>query len=188
MALVAVGVVIGATSYWRHRSEGAAEALYAAQRMAAGSPEQPSRMEEVASDYSRTPAGREAMMALGGMYLERKQYDKALAEFKKLAGRSRNHPMLLVAAMHRMAEAQMAMGDAKAAAETYLKAASDPANITGPESRLLAAGAFEKALDYERAAALYRQVIEDAREEDRQARMSAEERLLWMIVEKKIQG
>ena len=183
VAAVALGVVIGASTYWQLRSEGAAEKLYAAVREAAGSPSEISKLEDVASDYSRTPAGREAMMMLGGIYLERKDYDKAIEEFKKLAGRSRNHPMLLIAALHRIAESQLAKGDPKGAAETYLKAASDPSNIIGPESRFRAAAAFEAAGDADRAASLYMQVIEDAKEEDRATRAKAEERLIWMTAE-----
>jgi len=177
---------MGASTYWQHRSEGAAEELFAAQRMPRGSDARMSKLEEVASDYSRTPAGRAAMMELGGIYFERKDYDKAQETFGMLAGRSRNHPMLKIAALHRIAETQLAKGDPKSAAETYLKAAADPSNLIGPESRLRAAAAFEAADDADRAAALYKQVIEDAKETDRAAREKAEERLIWMTAENRI--
>lgn len=188
VAAAAVAVVIVANAFWQHRSQAAAEAFYAAMRLEKGSEVQLQKLSELAGDYSRTPAGRQAMMALGGISLERKEADRAIEEFRRLAGRSRNQPALMIAALHRMAEAMLAKGDAQGAAEVYLKAASDPSNLIGPESRLRAAAAFEQAGDAGRAAALYRQVIQDAGEADRAARNRAEERLLWLIAGHKIEG
>lgn len=187
VAVAAFAIVIAANAFWQHRSRSAAEGFYSATLLERGSEAQVEKLQELAEDYSRTPAGRQAMMALGGIYLEHQETDKAIEDFRRLAGRSRNQPALLIAALHRMAEAMLAKGDAQGAAEVYLKAASDPANLIGPESRLRAAAAFEEAGDPDRAAALYRQVIQDAGETDRAVQNRAEERLLWLIAEHKVE-
>lgn len=185
---IAFAIVIGANSYWHHRSGMAASALFSAMRETPGSDEQIKRLEELAGKYTRTPAGKQAMMALGSLYINRKDYDQATGVFKKLAGISRNHAMLEVASMHRLAEAELLKGNAQAAAESYLKVASDPNNLIGLQSRLRAASAFEKAGDMPRAQELYRQVIHDAGETNDSVWQNAEERLLWLILQNKIQG
>lgn len=188
VAAVAFAVIVGANSYWQHRSQGAADALYEAMRLAPGSEDQAKKLEAVAGDYSRTPAGRQAMMALGNLLLERKEYDRAIDVFRRLAGRSRNHAILMVAALHRLAEAQLAKGDARDAAETYLKAAADPSNLIARESRLRAAAALEHGGEQERAAQLYRQIMQDAGDQDRAVRDRAEERVLWLVTQQQVGG
>lgn len=188
VAAVAFAVVVGASTYWRHRSQSAAEKLYDTWRLAQGSDERTKKLEEIVDDYSRTPAGQQAMMEVGDVYLFRKEYDKAIDEFRMLAGRSRNHPIIKVAALHRLAAAQLEKGDALAAAEAYLKAAADPGNLLGATSRYHAAACFERAGDPERAAALYRQAMEDAGEGDRALRDRAEERLIWLVANNLIKG
>lgn len=96
--------------------------------------------------------------------------------------------MLYIAAMHRLAEAQLALGDANAAAETYLKAAADPHNLVSQDSRLRAAECLERAKEFEQAARLYRQVIDEAGEDDMQVKNKSEERLLWLISNRSVEG
>lgn len=184
--------MVGASTYWDHRSQTAAELLYAAQRLPQASDEQVAKLEDVASGYARTPSGQEAMMMLGDLYFTRKDFDKTIEKFKLLAGRSRNRPILLIAALHKLAEAQIASGDAVAAADTYLKAAADPHNAVASVSRVRAAASLEKAGELEKAATLYRQVIEDANNKgndaDRSMRDLSEERLIWLIANRRIQG
>lgn len=183
---VAFAIVVGANTYWRYRSENAAEAFYAAAKLPPDSPDKISKLEEVVSDYSRTPAGRQAMMLLGDIFEEKKEYDKAKDMFQKLAGRSRNHPILTVAALHKLAEIEYSKGDFTACAEDYLKAAANPHNILSARSRYFAAGCFEKAGDAERAKTLYEQVISDAKNDDadRLIKEQSEERLIWLASKK----
>lgn len=178
---IAFAIVLGAGAYWRHRSMNAAEAFYAAERMEAGSEAQIAKLGEIVESYPRAPAGQEAMMMLGNLYFDKKEYDKADDLFRQLVGRSRNHAIMQIAALHRLAESELAGGDPKGAAETYLKAAADPHNIIGPASRFRAAACFEMAGDSAKAEQLYRQVIGDAKEEDRLLRDKSEERLIWII-------
>lgn len=185
---VAFGIVLGASSYWRYRSESAAERLYAAMRLPAFSDEQIEKLKEISASYSRTPAGQRAMIMLGDVFMEKKDYDGAIEQFKKLSGRSRNHPMLMIAALHRCAEALAKKGDAALAAEMYLKAAANPHNLIASWSRYRAALSLEAAGDVSRAAGLYRQVISDAGEGDAAVRGASEERLIWLRANKKING
>lgn len=188
VAVVAFALVLGASSYWKHRSMTAAERLYSAERKEAGGDEQIKALDEIIDSYARTPAGQQAMMMLGNMYYDRKEYDKAKEMFRMLQGRSRNHAIMQIAALHSLAEAELAGGDALAAAETYLKAAANPHNIISIASRLRAASCFEKAGDFKKAEQLYRQVIDDSKEEDRAVREKSEERLIWLMANHQIEG
>ncbi|MFH0800216.1 MAG: hypothetical protein V2A66_08580 [Pseudomonadota bacterium] len=188
VAAVALAVMVGANTYWTHRSEKAAEMLYSASLLKAGSDEQMKALGEVAEGYSRAPAGQQAMMQLGGIYLDSKNYDKAMGEFRMLAARSRSKAVLNVAAQHMIAATELAKGDWTAAAESYLKAAADPHNLIALESRYRAAACLERSGDAARAVQLYRQVIADAKEEDRAVRDLSEERLIWLIASHKVQG
>lgn len=188
LAVVVFAVVVGATHYWRWRSTSASEGLYAAMRLKEGSDEQLAVLTELVDDYSRTPAGRQAMMKLGDIYLKRGDYELAEEKFRSLAGKSRNLPMLYIAALHRLAYAELVSGDPNAAADTYLKAAADPHNLLSAESRLRAAACLERAGEYDRAAKLYRQVLDEAGDEDLMAKDKSEERLLWLIVNRHVDG
>jgi len=98
VAIVAFAVVTGASSYWRHRSAAAADALYAALSRPSGSEERKRGIEEVARRYSRTPAGRRAAMELARILMDAGDYAGAEAEYKALAGKSRSQPMTMIAA------------------------------------------------------------------------------------------
>jgi predicted negative regulator of RcsB-dependent stress response len=189
VAAVVFAVVVGANTYWRHRSQAAADMLYAARQAGLESEDaKVAKLEELVSKYSRTPAGQQAMMQLGQIFLKRNDFDKAAEEFRTLAGKSRNRPIFMIAALHRLAATELSKGDVTAAAETYLKAAADPHNLVALVSRYRAAGCFEKAGDFERAAQLYRQVIDEAGVEDRMVRELSEERLLWLSANKHIES
>lgn len=180
----AFAIVIGASTYWNYRSDKAAGLFYEASKLAANSDEQIKKLEEIADDYSRTAAGKQSMMQLGNIFLEKKDYDKAAEIFQRLAGRSRNHAILMIAALHKTAEALYDKGDFAGAAETYLKAAADPHNLISAKSRYLAAACFEKTGNLDKAESLYKQVIEDAKDEDadRMVKEQSEERLIWLAL------
>lgn len=182
VALVAFAIMMGASAYWDHRTHAAADALYAAMRLTTDSPEQIARLEEIASGYSRTPAGQRAMMQLGDYYLNQKDYDRASARFKSLSGRAKSRPILLIAALHKLADVELARGDPKSASELYLKAASDPHNKLGSISRFRAAASLERAGEFDVAAGLYRQIMSDSegKPDDRAVRDLSEERLIWL--------
>lgn len=180
IAAVAFAVMMGARAYWNHRSLAAAEGLYAALQQGLNPDEQAAGLEKIALGYPRTPAGWEAMMRLGDIYLERKDYTKAALQFRTLAKRSRNHAILNIAAIHKLAAVELAGGDPKAAAEGYLKAAADPHNVLSATSRLRAAASLEKAGEFGRAAEFYKQVIDESKEEDRTLKDLSEERLIWL--------
>lgn len=188
IAAVVFAVMAGARVYWQHRSHAAADAFYKVQSIPPDSDERVKGLMEITSDYSRMPAGKQAMMKLGDAYLEREEYDKAKEQYRRLAGRSRNLPILRIAALHKLAEAEQAEGDSEAAAQTYLKAAADPGNELELISRLRAAVSFERAGRLKQAAGLYRQIIEEAGDGDLDVRMMSEERLLWLITNGHIDG
>lgn len=180
-------VVVGASNYWKWRSDGGAKKLYAATLLKAGSDEQIKALGDIADGFSRTAAGKRSMMMLGDIYFKRGDFDKALEKFKDVAGHSRNQPIVLIAALHRMAEIELAKGDLEAAYETYVKAAADPHNLVASFSRYRAAEVMEKAGKYDKAAELYRQIIADG-EKDAAMKQKSEERLLWLVSEKLVKG
>ncbi len=180
VAILAIIVLFGARAYWRYTSESAAEKLYAAAQLEVQSAERQAELAELVERWPRTAAGKQAMMLLGDEYLQAQEYGKAQELFRELAGRSRNHPMLMIAALHRLAEAQIAAGDPGAAAETFMKAAADPHNRIALQSRLQAAACEELADNRDQAAALYRQIIDEAGEGDAAVKAESEERLLWL--------
>lgn len=180
LAAVAFGVIVGASSYWQKRSYTAAVGLYDAKLKQTDSPEQVEQLVKIAEDYPRTSAGKQAMMMLGDIALKNNDAEKAKSYFQSVAGRSRNMPLLLIAALHRLAEADLAAGNPGAAAETYLKAAADPHNLVSARSRYLAAGAFEKAGKYKDAADIYKQIVDEAGDEDVMLKQKSEERLIWL--------
>jgi len=188
VGIVAVAVVLGAQAYGRHSASSGAQALYEAEVMAPGSDERRAALEEVADDYSRYFAGKRAMMQLGDILVEQGDFAKAQEQFMKLANGSRNQPMLRIAALHKLAEAQLAGGDANEAAATYRRAAADPGNLIPATSELMAAACLERAGEYDSAAELYLRIIDDAGEEQGVAKEMSEERLLWLVAKGYISG
>lgn len=187
VALAAFGVLFGARQYWRHQSTVSAESLYQAQRLERGSDEQMKRLTHIVGEWPRTASGKQAMMMLGELYLGRSEYEKAVELFRMLASRSRNNPMVKTAALYKLAETQLAMGDADQAAETYLKAAADPHNLLALDSRMRAAASLERAGEFDKAAILYQQVIDESGDDDRYVKDKSEERLLWLLANGRIE-
>ncbi|MBT3182186.1 MAG: tetratricopeptide repeat protein [Deltaproteobacteria bacterium] len=187
LAVLVFVVVVGATHYWDWRSNTAAEAYYKTSLLKEDSDLRVKALEGVADDYLGTLAGKRALMDLGNIYLKKENYDLAAKKFQLLAGKSRNHPMLFVAAMYKLAETQAASGDAAAAVETYLKVAADPNNLISMNSRFKAAKTLEGVGEYEKAAGIYRQIIDEATEKDFFAKDKSEERLLWLMVRGHVQ-
>jgi len=182
VAGVLFAVVIGASGYWKWRSNKAADALYAAQQMASHSEDQMKALESVVDSYLGTAAGKQALMQLGEIYIEKGRFEDAIEGFRKLAGKSRNNPMLFVAAMYRAADAELASGDPAGAAEIYLKVAADPSNIMSADSRYRAALILENSGNLDEALKLYRQVVDEAEEYDAEAKAKSEERLIWLAL------
>ncbi|MFA4875104.1 MAG: tetratricopeptide repeat protein [bacterium] len=177
---VAIAVIIGADAYGRHRAEAAALKFYEAGKLTSGSDDRINALKEIAKKYSRTSAGRQAIMQLGDILVERGDGDGAIEQFRLLADGSRSQPIFRVAALHRIADIQLAAGNPAEAAETYRKAAADPKNGIALTSELLAAACLERAGDFAAAAELYKRIIQDAGEGDRAVRDASEERLLWL--------
>lgn len=188
VAIVAVGVLFGARQYWRHQSAAAADSLYEAIMLGSGSDEQIKSMTHVVKEWPRTASGKQAMMILGEIYLDKGEHDKATELFRLLASRSRNNAMVKTAALHNLAETQLAMGEADLAAETYVKAAADPHNLLALDSRIRAAASFERAGKFKEAAMLYSQIIDEAGDDDRYVKDKSEERLLWLMANGRIEG
>lgn len=188
VAIVAIGVLFGARQYWRHQSTAAALSLYEAIQLERGSDEQIADLNQVVKKWPRTASGKRAMMIVGEIYQDRGEHDKAVELFRMLASRSRNNPMVKTAALHKLAETQLAMGDASLAAETYLKAAADPHNLLALDSRIRAAASLEGAGEFDKAAILYSQIIDEAGDDDRYVKEQSEERLLWLMANGRIEG
>lgn len=188
LAIFASIIIFGASQFWQHRSESALALYYQANKLPHGSDSQIVMLEKLIDKYTRTPAGKQAMMSLGKIYLQKKDYEKAAAEFKKLAAKTRNHPLMNVAAMFMLAEAKLLEGDSKEAFETYLKIAADPHNKLQALARFRAGECLEKAGDFQGAAQLYRQIIADAHENEGSVKEQSEERLIWLMVNQKVQG
>lgn len=181
LALVVGAVVIGADYYSRHKAASAAEEMYELRTGGFGEEERLAKLSEIADDYSRTFSGKRAMMEEGNILLEQGKSDEAIERFRALADGSRNLPAMRIAALHRLANAELVSGRPADAATTYRKAAADPHNQIALVSEMLAAACLERAKDYEGAAKLYRRIIEDAGENDSAVREMSEERLIWLI-------
>lgn len=164
-----------------YRTNKANDALYAAQKLAQGSAEQQKALEEISDDYTSTPAGREAMMFLGDMFVARGDFASALPQFENLAKKSKGNGLLKIAALHKVAAAQRAMGKAEDAAGTYLTAAEDFKNLNKEDSLFQAASCYEYLKQYDEAAKLYRRVIDTSPESG--IKSKSEERLLWLIAD-----
>lgn len=188
VAAVIFLVIVGASSYWNYRSQSAAKKFYEAHKLAANSDEQIQAFADIAKNYSRTNAGQQAMLSLADIYLTKQEYDKGIDTLKMLAGRSRNQAILMVAALHKMAALELAKGDFTTASETFLKAASNPHNLVANLSRFNAALCLERAGDAQKAAGLYRQILDDLSDTDQTIRNASEERLLWLMTAKRIEG
>jgi tetratricopeptide (TPR) repeat protein len=180
IGLIAFVVVVGTTAYGQHRADAGAVALYEAQKLPNGSEGEIAALSKVAKDYRRTFAGKDALMQLGELFFARGDYAAAIERYQALADGTRSQPMLHIAALHRLANAQLALGNPKDAAETYRKAAAEPGNLVAIMSNLMAATCLERAGEYAAAADLYRRIMSDAGDGDRAARDVSEGRLLWL--------
>jgi tetratricopeptide (TPR) repeat protein len=188
LAAVVFAVIVGADYYSRHKAKSAAEKIYELGEEQTEAEEMLARLSEIADDYSRTFAGKRALMEEGDLLLKDGKGEEAIERFRVLADGSRNLPALRIAALHRLANAQLISGKPAEAAKTYRKAAADPHNEIALVSELLAAACLERAKDYEGAAELYRRIIEDAGEFDTMVRDKSEERLIWLIAKGYISG
>jgi len=186
VAIVLFIIVIGVSRVHAYRAGKATGALYAAQRLQAGSADQQKALEEVADDYSSTPAGRQAMLLSGDILMARGDFTAAQAQFENLAKNSKGNNLLKIAAMHKEAAAERAMGKLEDAAKTYLAAAEDPRNLNKEDSFYQAARCYEELKQYAEAAKFYKKVIESAQESG--TKLKSEERLLWLIANGSISG
>lgn len=180
VAVVVFAVVIGADYYSTHKAQAAAEKVFELETSSAGDEDRLAELTEIAGDYSRTFAGKHALMEEGDLLLKKGEYGKAKERFIALADSSRNLPALRIAALHRLANAQLMDSKPAEAAKTYRKAAADPHNEISLISELLAAACLERAKDYGGAEELYRRIIGDAGENDAAVRDVSEERLIWL--------
>jgi len=188
VALVVFAVIVGADYYSTHKARAAADKVFELQSSGVSQDEKLARLGEIADDYSRTFAGKNAMMEEGELLLKKGEYEEAQGRFMALADSSRNHPALRIAALHRLANAQLMDKKPAEAAKTYRKAAADPNNEISLLSELLAAACLEQAKDYKGAEELYRRIIEDAGENDAAIRDVSEERIIWLTARGHISG
>ncbi len=184
-ALLVFIVVLGVGRWQSYRVKKADDRLFEAQKFALATPEQQKILEEVADDYTSTPAGREAMMALGDQFFARGDFQAALEKYEELQEHSAV-PLMKVAALHKVAAAQRALGKLDDAAKTYLTAAAYPKNLNKADSFYQAAGCYEELKQYDEAAKLYKKVMEIS--EEGGAKLKSEERLLWLVANGSISG
>jgi len=178
-------VVLIAGALWagmflkEYRGNKASELLYKARKLQPGSDQQLAALQKVADDYTSTGSGKIAMFMYGEALFEKKDYEGALKEFEQLSNKTPRRPFLKVAAMHKMAESQYAMGKIEDAAKTYLEAALVPKNEIKDDSLYQAARCYEDMKDFAQAETLYRKIMDTSK--DDQTKFRAEERLLWLF-------
>ena len=188
VAIVVFAVVIGADYYSTHKAQSAAEKLYELNASKVDGEARFAGLDSISEDYSRTFAGKRALMEEGDLLLKEGKDADAMERFRMLADGSRNHPALRIAALHKLANAQLVAGEPAEAAKTYRKAAADPHNEIALQSELLAAVCLERAKDYKGAGELYQRIIDDADENDSYVRDVSEERLIWLTAKGYISG
>jgi tetratricopeptide (TPR) repeat protein len=184
--LVAVIVYFGVGRVLSYRVNKAEKLLYAAELLASGSEVQQKALADIADDYGSTAAGREATMLLGDQLYARGDYQAALDRYEELAAKSGRAELMKIAAMHRAADAQRAMGKLDEAAKTYLAAAEDPKNLNRVDSYYQAGRCYEDLKQYDEAVKLYRKAMEISAESE--TRSQSEERLLWLMANGIITG
>ncbi len=188
LCVLVFAVIIGADAYGRHKARSAADRLYELEQSSPDITVKIAELEAIADKYSRTFAGKRALMESGNLLLKKGDFETAIKHFRTLADGSRNQPMLRIAALHRLADAQLASGDPTEAAKTFRKAAADPHNEISLYSELMAAACLERASDFKAAAELYQRIIDDAEEGDVAVRDVSEERLIWLQASGLIKG
>ena len=184
-AVIVVSITVG-NRYRAYQANKAIGALYAARGVESGSEAQQKALKEVAEDYRSTAAGREAMMMLGDLFLNRGDFAAALEQYESLAGASGRSELLKVAAIHRSAKVLRSMGKTEEAAQKYLAAAEDKKNLNKAESYFEAARCFEDLKQYGEAAKFYRMAIDVAQSGD--VRSKSEDRILWFVSNGLISG
>lgn len=172
-------VVIAVDRIDSYRTGNAERALLAAHDLAPGTAERQKALQDVASDYASTPAGREAMMALGDELFARGDLTAAAEQYESLAGSAKRLPLMEVAALHKLAKAQRATGRTEDAAKTYLKAAENAGNLNRADSLYQAGFCYEELKNYNEALQLYKRVLDSGAEGD--IRSKSEERILWLM-------
>lgn len=186
VAILVFIILIGLNRIHSYRTDKAVKALYAAAKLGPASTEQQKALEEVADDYSSTPAGREAMMILGDQLFARGDFQAALGKYEDLAEHSGGVELLKIAALHKVAATQRALGKIDEAAKTYLSAAEDLKNLNKADSFYQAARCLEDLKQYDGAAKYYKKVIEISADGD--TKSQSEERLLWLMANGLVSG
>lgn len=186
MLLIAIVISFSVSRVRSYRVEKADREFYEAQKLQPASEAQQKALEEVADDYGSTPAGREAMMVLGDQLFTRGDYQAAFDKYEELASHSGGVELLKIAALHRAAAAQRALGKLDDAAKTYLSAAEDPKNLNKADSFYQAARCYEDLKQYDEAVNLYKKSMEASAESE--TKSQSEERLLWLMANGLITG
>lgn len=186
-ALIVIFVItVAVNRVSAYRTDKAEKALLAAHAQQPGSEAREKALEEVAGDYGSTAAGREAMMFLGDDLFAKGNFGGAAKQYEDLAKSAKNLPMLEVAALHKLAKTQKALGQLDTAAKTYLAAADSKGNLNRADSLYQAGLCYEDMKNYDEASKLYRKVLDSVSEGE--TRSKSEERILWLMANGHITG
>jgi tetratricopeptide (TPR) repeat protein len=114
---------------------------------------------EVIETYPRTRAGRMALLYRGRVYLDRKAYDQAIADFED-AEKHSSAEFLTTLALNALGTTHMAKGDYEQAIEAFQRVlASDEEWIT-PFVFVRMGMCWEHVGNHEKAAEVYRRALE----------------------------
>ncbi|MCB2227301.1 MAG: tetratricopeptide repeat protein [Desulfarculaceae bacterium] len=119
-------------------------------------------LQRVTAEYGSTPAGLQARLALGDLYLSTGEYAKAVETLHSLTQESGLAPELVPLAWHGLGQGLEGQKDYSKAGEAYAKAVSLAGPSLGAMYKLDRARVLAAAGDKKAAAQLYREVLGQA--------------------------
>lgn len=166
--MIAVLVVVGAVGAWmemgKSREKNAAEALYQASSKARELAEKKDfagaagQYDGLFQKYPKSRAAYEGALQVGDFWMEAKEFDKAVAEYRKAAGIG-SDAFSRTLAVYNEGIAQELAGKFKEAAATYEQVLKgETADFLRPEIMMAQARCYEAIQDFANAIAVYKNV------------------------------
>lgn len=162
-----VGVLViaaGVAEFMKYREQKAVEALYGAREAVEALPEAKrateglAPLEKVANEHKRTRAAYEALVAIGDLYTDAKNYAEAAKYYDKAAGIAPDE-FARVMAIYNKAGAEEFGGNCQTAIATYGSLEKQKsAKFLAPEALLAQGRCLEAIKDYAKASEIYQKI------------------------------
>jgi tetratricopeptide (TPR) repeat protein len=182
--IVVFALALGAYEYrmWKENEGAQALAIATAKQGTA----QVDALGDVATQYSRTAAGREAMLLLGNRWLKEGNSDNALRWFGEAADRARSYPILKTYALHQAGHLHALAGEWEEAEQAFERASQTKGNMIKMLSIYEEARCLEELGKFDKAISLYEKIIASSDDSAQTVKALSEERLLWLAADRRI--